>query len=228
MEKRKLNKVWLWILITLSVLILCAIAKSIYLLLENHKNKYVVEKFDETINLRFLNSVSGHLEQDTIVGNFTGVGLDSIFVVTVVNHDSNLDWTECVRYFAKSNNPNIPTIELYGYISCAPKLVFEGDVDGDGKDEWGYLHTWNTSQYRQYRIYNYGNGKWRFLYYDYPEVGIRLLETSEMIRSAGIDIVEKGEFPGLIRINYDTGFPYYELRDTIVKPTYTPISDTCW
>lgn len=174
------------------------------------------------------NSVKGHIEKDTIVGNFTGNYIDTLYVA--IKFDEQAEVEDRVKYYAKSNNPALPTIELYGCIGSQPQLVYEGDVDGDGKDEWGYLHTWTMSQWRQYRIYNYDNirKEWRFLYYDVNGGKESLLDTSEDVRSSGLDIVEKGPAPGLIKINYSNGYPKFELRDTIVKPTYTRISKDAW
>lgn len=118
----------------------------------------------------------------------------------------------------------MPKIELYG--TCAPSLVYEGDVDGDGKDEWGYLHTADMSQWRQYRIYNYDSRhkKWRHLFYD--SNGSVFLSTDESFRGSGKEVVDKGPRPGLIKINYNTMLPgKEEEHDTIVKPTYAPISE---
>lgn len=110
----------------------------------------------------YLNSVKGHIEEDSIIGNFTGLGIDTIYIdptplselspkelkrKKVMFDDDMLEYA----YVAKSNNPDIPEIVLFN----PNGLVYEGDVDGDGKDEWGYLYEWMTSQWRQYRIYNY-------------------------------------------------------------------------
>lgn len=180
----------------------------------------------------YLNSVKGHKEENFIVGNFTGLGMDTIFIAdTPLRELSNAErkrlgfglgnGTESypIRY-AVSNNSDIPPVEVYS----PSGLVLEGDVDGDGKDEWGYLYEWMTSQWRQYRIYNYDSKTktWRHLYYG------DLLDTSEFVRSSGVDIVEKGPRPGFIKINYDTGGLKCELKDTIVKPTYTRISKDAW
>lgn len=174
---------------------------------------------------KYLNSVKGHVEQNIIVGNFTGLGVDTIYVVEKQTDSADNIYAE-YRYYAKSNNPDLPTIELFGCMQASPKLVYEGDVDGDGKDEWGYLHTWLNSQWRQYRIYNYDNKRkeWRFLYYDDGSGEESLLDTPEYVRASGVDIVEKGPEPGFIKINYGNGGVKCELRDTIVKPTYTRIS----
>lgn len=130
-------------------------------------------------------------------------------------------------YYALSTNPNIPPVELF-----RPNgLVYEGDVDGDGRDEWGYLYEWTTSQWRQYRIYNYDpkTQTWRHLYHDVydPESNNDgLLHTPEYVRSSGVDLVEKGPRPGFIKINW--GSHDGIVHDTIVKPTYTPISKDAW
>lgn len=177
----------------------------------------------------YINSIKGHNEQDTITGNFTGLGIDTLYVASeYIEPDSDDDWhTYRAKYYAKSNNPQLPTIELYGCIYASPLLVYEGDVDGDGKDEWGYIHTWMTSQWRYYRIYNYDNKtrKWRFLYQDETGADPYLLETGLLIRGSGREIVEKGPKPGYIKINYQTVGADEEIRDTIVRATYTPISE---
>lgn len=174
------------------------------------------------------NSVKGHVEKDTIVGNFTGNDIDTLYVAVKFNEKAGVE--ERVKYYAKSNNPALPTIELYGCLELQPKLVYEGDVDGDGKDEWGYLHTWLNSQWRYYRIYNYNNSRkeWTFLYYDAGCDGQSLLNTPEYVRSSGVDIVEKGPSPGLIKINYSSSGMKCELQDTVVRPTYTRISKDAW
>lgn len=190
--------------------------------------------FDDRGVPMYLNSVKGYKEEDFIVGNFTGLGIDTIFIADAPLRElSNAEMKRLgfglvaggdaekyqIRY-AVSNNPDIPPVELF----CPNGLVLEGDVDGDGKDEWGYLYEWMTSQWRQYRIYNYDSKTktWKHLYYG------DLLDTPEYVRSSGVDLVEKGPRPGFIKINYGTWGPEYELRDTIVKPTYTKISEDAW
>lgn len=186
-----------------------------------------IETLDEANELpEYLNSVKGHKEERAIVGNFTGFGIDTIYVVEE-KIDSIYDMLDEYKFYAKSNNPALPKIELFGCGYATPKLVYEGDVDGDGKDEWGYLQTWLNSQWRQYRIYNYDSKRkeWRHLYYDTDTDGEQLLSTPEYVRESGVDIVENGPKPGLIKINYGTWGAKRDLRDTIVKPTYTPISE---
>ena len=82
-------------------------------------------------------------------------------------------------YLKYLETADIPTIQIYG--AYYPSLVFEGDVDGDGKDEWGTLSTGMNSQWRLYSIYNYDNKtkKWRYLYDD--EGGLDQLLMNDLV-----------------------------------------------
>lgn len=182
---------------------------------------------------RYLNSVKGHKEAPSIVGNFTGEGIDTVYIDYAFDKNrlsnaqrkkygfglvggGNADEGEL--YYAVSNNPKLPPVELF----CPNGLVYEGDVDGDGKDEWGYLYVWMTSQWRQYRIYTFDihSGTWKHLYYG------DLLDTPEYVRASGKEIVEKGPRKGMIKINFGA----YDgiVHDTIVSPTFTPKSKEAW
>ena len=42
-------------------------------------------------------------------------------------------------------------------------FVKEGDVDGDGKNEWGYITKWPTSSWMRYHVYKNYNGTWEYM-----------------------------------------------------------------
>lgn len=169
---------------------------------------------------KYLNSVAGHDERDTIVGNFTGKGIDTIFVCWESHYPEKNEYDQSTSYYAKSNNPELPTIELWGCDEVSPKLVYEGDVDGDGKDEWGYLHTWMNSQWRAYRIYTLVGNEWRYLIS--PTNAI--LNTDETLRSSGLEVVEKGDKKGYIKVHFSYGTVDNAIFDTIVAATYDKIT----
>lgn len=194
----------------------------------------IMEEVYDSFGLpKYLNSVKGHKEESFIIGNFTGASIDTIYIDYDYNANK-LSKSQKEKYgfgfvgggnadesdlcYAVSNNPILPPVELF----CPNGLVYEGDVDGDGKDEWGYLYEWMTSQWRQYRIYTFDakTKTWKHLYYG------DLLDTPEYVRASGVDLVEKGPGKGLIKINWGA----YDgiVHDTIVKPTYTPISSEAW
>lgn len=173
--------------------------------------------------MRSINTISAHNEQDTIVGNFTGNGLDTLFVEKIVGQ--NPEKYKCTEFFLKSTNPRIPSIELYGYSDVSPKLVYEGDLDGNGTDEFGYLHTWMNSQWRYYNIFSLVHNEWRYL------IDGDYLDTSQWFRDSGIEVAAPGKEKGTILIHYYyEGYDeakdehIFEIRDTIVTPTFSKIT----
>lgn len=183
------------------------------------------------------NTVYGHNECDTIIGNFTGKGIDTLYVYDKYcgcDFSDSLCWDihEKVHndrrstYFLKSTNRKIPSLELYGCDEIQPKIVNEGDLDGNGTCEVGYLHTWLNSQWRYYRVFTLVNGQWRYLIYDDKQ------ETPGWFRMSGVDIVQPGPQKGTVKINYAyEGYDEVkqervaEIRDTIVFPTFDVIKD---
>ena len=166
---------------------------------------------------RSMNTVDGHDERDTIIGNFTGKGKDTLYVVCDTTKGDGEMW----QYYAQSNNKEIPRLNLWGWHSIQPKIVNEGDLDGNGTCDVGYLHTWITSQWRFYRIFSLVNGEWRYLVYgDY-------LDTPEWFRHFVKEIAESTGQKGKVLIHY--AFEgvneaqterVLEIRDTIVAPQF--------
>lgn len=168
------------------------------------------------------NTVAGHDEKDTIVGNFTGRGIDTLYV----KHDGTKGDADEWQYYAESNNKNIPKLNMWGCIQISPKLVNEGDLDGNGTCEVGYLHTWLSSQWRLYRIFTLVNGEWRHL------IKGEYLETPEWFRHSGVEIAKSCGQKGKVLVNYayegvnDAGTECIrEIRDTIVNVRFTTIID---
>jgi len=184
----------------------------------------VIQNYEFNEFMHSINTVDAHNEQDTIIGNFTGTSIDTLYVDKVVGqNDENYKLTE---FFLRSTNIKIPSIELYGYADVPPKLVNEGDLDANGTSEVGYLHTWMNSQWRYYRILTLVNNEWRYL------IDGDYLDTPEWFRHAGVEIAKPGKKNGTILIHhyyegYDSNIDerVFEIRDTIVSPTFTSITD---
>ena len=184
----------------------------------------VIHNYEFNEFMHSINTVDAHNEKDTIIGNFTGTSIDTLYVDKVVGHnDKKYKLTE---FFLRSTNIKIPSIELYGYADVPPKLVNEGDLDGNGTSEVGYLHTWMNSQWRYYRILTLVNNEWRYL------IDGDFLDTPEWFRHTGVEIAEPGKKKGTVLIHhyyegYDSNMDerVFEIRDTIVSPTFTSITD---
>lgn len=175
----------------------------------------------------YFNHVVGHDEKDTIIGKFNGKTVDTLFVISKIVDKTEDNFYGTEKFYISSNNKNIPQIELYGIGSDPPKIVNEGDLDGNGTCEVGYLHTGENSQWRQYRIFTLVNGHWRYLVDNIIIKGDDedCLITPEWFRASGVEIAEPGPKKGWVKINYATRSINAEIKDTIVRPTFSRIRD---
>ena len=189
---------------------------------EDFFDNYVDEYLDSDEYWRDINTVSAHNERDTIVGNFTGQGIDTLYVVSERDEDEYM----CTAFYMVSTNEQIPRIKLHGFPKASPKLVLEHDLDGNGTDEVGYLHTWINSRWRYYRIFTLEDYEWRYL------IEGEYLSTSDWFRSSGVEVAEPGPEKGTVMVHYyyedyndTTDEKHLEMRDTIVLPSFTKIED---
>ena len=189
----------------------------------------------------YLNSVKGHEEKDTIIGNFTGNGIDTLYVERVVDCNCNLEKAYCegehiahemddelVKYYLTSTNPALGKVELFGYALLAPRLVNEGDLDGNGTCEVGYLPVWPHSQWRTYYLFTFRDGKWKYLIAPDADLkgengGEGLLETGFLLRESGCEVASASGKKGLVRIKYQTQGMNSLIKDTLVTPDYKEI-----
>lgn len=184
---------------------------------EDEDPPWIEAQYSEPITWRSIQTIVAHDEQDAIVGNFTGKGIDILYVEKVVEDFDLLSIGHGCRYYIASPNKNIPKIEIYGINYAPPKLVNEGDLDGNGTCEVGYLPTWDCSQWRTYSIFTLRNGEWRNL------IDGNYLSTCMGFRHSGIEVAEPGLAKGTVLVHYFIDWDQEDVKDTIVKPTFSRI-----
>ncbi|MCO5249018.1 MAG: hypothetical protein M9887_08735 [Chitinophagales bacterium] len=92
--------------------------------------------------------------QELVKGNFTGVGVDTLFVF----QDENQGCTHCVSSLFFTND-KLPPLEIS---STSPIIVFnERDLDGDGAEDFTVLK--NTEEGGKATIYAFKNNQWKQL-----------------------------------------------------------------
>ena len=204
----------------------------------NTGSRFLITSSKDTI---YVNSVKGHKEEDTIIGNFTGEGTDTLYVERVVNCKCSLNKEydeeehlahemddELVKYYLASTNPALKKVELFGYASLAPRLVNEGDLDGNGTCEVGYLPVWRMSQWRIYHLFTFKDSNWKYLINPYTPLNdendeVLLFDTGNFIRESGCEIAAPSSKKGLVRIKYQTQGVELLIKDTLVTPDYIEI-----
>lgn len=199
---------------SISILIITIIINAIMPSCINKSNSYnhinhisitdSINGYDSIIDYYQKPNICGHIGQDMIVGNFTGQGLDSIWIIERVDtlEDGFIEY----NYHTKSNNPILPSIELYGRSCHCAFIINEGDLDGDGKDEWAWMRgSFSSCADITYHLLHLDDNKWR-------EFSIDLDGDT---RNSGIDIVRKGSEAGAIILSF-LYWPEIESSDKVI------------
>lgn len=145
--------------------------------------------------------------RDTLVGKFDGVTVDTLIAepigdksVSDYPDDIYSGWYYDWRIYTKKGTVNDLVLKN---ATVGINFVKEGDVDGDGKDEWGFVTEWPTSSWMVYRLYHNDNGKWELLIEptsiwldhldpDYDENGGHTPE----------DLIQKSDKPGFLNVKF--------------------------
>lgn len=103
--------------------------------------------------------LDNHLEQylDTLIGHFNGIDIDTLIAepIDTTKERAMWDW----KIYGKQNS--VDTLILTQRFSV--KMIQEGDLDGNGTDEFGIRREIEQGTWDSYFIYSYNNGKWQYL-----------------------------------------------------------------
>lgn len=95
--------------------------------------------------------------RDSIIGNFNGNHIDTLIAeptdTTIVR--SMWNW----RIYGKNNT--VDTLILSQRFIV--RLIQEGDLDGNGTDEFGVRRETDAGTWDNYCVYTYDNGEWKYL-----------------------------------------------------------------
>lgn len=180
-----------------------------------------------------VNSVLGHEERESIIGNFRGDTIERLTVVPRFKMEyieeipyseffldgkqiSEAYYTEEAQYLWRvvSYHNTLPPLDVFGY---HPHLVFEGDLDQNGTQEFGILDTWIAGGWRYYSVYTFQNGQWKYL--------VEPFNTFTVLRASGKELVRPGPRPGTVLITYSEMSADFspEGRDTVVTAGFYSI-----
>lgn len=104
------------------------------------------------------NTVPDKLAQyrDTLIGKFNGKDIDMLIAEPIGNYQVEGGYFKW-RVFTKNNTVRPLVIDNQ---TTGIDFVREGDLDGNGTDEWGYVTDWPTSNWMNYHAFTDVNGKW--------------------------------------------------------------------
>ena len=163
---------------------------------------------DNTDEYMYWNHViTGQKASDQIVGKFDGRHIDTVYIERIFIDDIEDD--DHCRYYLCSKSGRLPKVRLDGCMFMKPLIYAEGDLDGNGTDDIGYLNTGVNGQWRFYLILTFRKGEWMLLF-DIEDC----LSTCQPFRTSGEKIVEPYK-KGKVIVKY-MECNIYEIKDTIL------------
>ena len=103
--------------------------------------------------------------RDMLAGKFNGIDMDTLIVMPEGEPEPHdIDWWDgdlYMKWRIKTVNGTVP--DLIVDETTGVRFIKEGDLDGNGTDEWGFISERYLSTWTCYNVYTYANGKWRYL-----------------------------------------------------------------
>ncbi len=145
--------------------------------------------------------------RDTIIGKFDGNNIDTLIAEPI---DTTIDRSLWVwRIYSKSNT--VDTLILSQRYTV--RLIKEGDLDGNGTDEFGVRREAEAGTWDNYCLYTYDKGKWKYLiepiwtYSDHFYTDL----------NKGVDVVERANQSGYVTVRFsDIRNDAFCIIDTII------------
>lgn len=139
--------------------------------------------------------------RDTLIGNFNGLEIDTLICEPMDSLNPNYKgfhykW----RVFTK--NKTVKDLILENK-TIGIHFVYEGDLDGNGTDEWGYVTEWETSNWMCYHAFTNKRGKWEHIIEPTP-IWLPHLDPQDSIsyRISKEDILQPSDNSGFLKVKF--------------------------
>lgn len=99
--------------------------------------------------------------RDTLIGNFNGVDIDTLICEPMDSLNPEYRGLH-YKWRIYTKNKTVKDLIL-DYKTIGIHFVKEGDLDGNGTDEWGYVTESSTSNWMNYHAFTSINGEWQHI-----------------------------------------------------------------
>ena len=145
----------------------------------------------------------GYLAQyrDTLIGRFNGIDIDTLICEPMDSlHPNDKGFHYKWRVFTK--NKTVKDLILENK-TIGIHFVYEGDLDGNGTEEWGYVTEWPTSNWMGYHALTNKRGKWEHII-EPTNIWLPHLDPQDSIsyRISKEDILQPSEDSGFLKVKF--------------------------
>lgn len=152
-----------------------------------------------------------------IVGKFNGTDIDTLeCLLCGQNANGGADMFD---WLIRSKRGTCKDMRLIGDLE--PMLNFEGDLDDNGTDEFGFLTSF-PSNWEKYQVFTYKDGDWQWLYEPQTLFELDYID----LANQRVDIVERSQEKGYVRVYFsesDEGDCHTSAK--LVKINISPINN---
>jgi len=142
---------------------------------------------------------------DTLIGRFNGIDIDTLISEPIDSLSPLEDgqYGGChYKWRVYTTNGTVKDLIIENTIGI--DFIKEGDLDGNGTEEWGYVTQWPTSLWMCYHVYTANNGKWKPLINPTP-IWLSHIDITEETKEGTItynDIAQAYEKKGYVNIKF--------------------------
>jgi hypothetical protein len=164
--------------------------------------------------------------RDTLIGKFNGIDIDTLIAEPIDTTKERGLW----HWQIYGKNNTVDTLVLSQRFSV--KMIQEGDLDGNGTDEFGVrsesdIVTWEDyykgGTWDNYYIYTFKNREWEYLIDPIVTYSPYFYE----VQNNGNDVVKRTDEIGFVKIAYSCIIEYNSeevINDTIIQISPNPIN----
>lgn len=158
--------------------------------------------------------------RDTLIGIFNGLQIDTLIAEPIDSLSSksydkdpyggnHYKW----RVFTKNNTVKEMILEC----TIGIHFINEGDLNGDGKIEWGFVTDWPTSNWMTYHAFTNNNGEWHY-FFNPTNIWLPHIEKGRTDAITPDDILQICENKDYVRVKFsDIRNDEFCIVDTLVK-----------
>lgn len=139
--------------------------------------------------------------RDTLIGRFDGIDIDTLICEPMDSLNPNYKGFH-YRWRVFTKNKTVKDLILENK-TIGIHFVYEGDLDGNGTDEWGYVTEWETSNWMCYHAFTNKRGKWEHII-EPTNIWLPHLDPQDSIsyRISKEDILQPSEDSGFLKVKF--------------------------
>lgn len=140
--------------------------------------------------------------RDTLIGRFNGIDIDTLICEPVDSLSPMTDeWFGGKHFQWRVYTTNGTVKDLIIENTERIDLIKEGDLDGNGTEEWGYVSQYPTSQWENYHLFTAINKEWKHII-DPTAIWESHIDMTESGTITPKDIAQPSDKKGYVKIKF--------------------------